>query len=139
MRSVGACCGTGDPAGFDVAHGGLAEEAAVLAIELAGAFIADLEGGAGGIEAFIEHAFPGYMQSKLLLVLQGAHGGERTELMVQCRYAHPRHGGEFFNAQGLGVVQPEPLDCLGGAVALLAERGDGAEMFSLRTAKQADR
>jgi len=63
-------------AGLDVAYGWLAEEAAVLAVELAGTFVADLEGGAGGIEAFIQHALPGYMKPELLLVLQRAHGGE---------------------------------------------------------------
>jgi len=48
----------GDAAGFDVAHGRLAEEAAVLAIELAGAFVADFKCCAGGIETVVEHALP---------------------------------------------------------------------------------
>ena len=51
----------GEEPGFDIAHGWLAEEAAVLAIELAGAFVADVEGCAGGVEAFVEHALAGYV------------------------------------------------------------------------------
>ena len=57
--------------------------------------------------------------------------------MVQGGYAHAGHGCEFFDAQGFGIVEAEPLDCFGGAVALLAERGDGAEMLSLRGMEQA--
>ncbi len=133
-KSGGAC----DSARFDIANRRLAEESAVFPVELAGTLIADFEGGTCCIQTLIEHAFSGYMQSKLLLVLQGAHRGERTELVVQGRYAHPRHGREFLNAQGLSVVHPEPLDRLGRTVALLAECSDGAEMFPLRAAKQAE-
>src|ERR1700739_608322 len=134
LSIVGSCLD--DAAGFYVAHGRLAEEAAVLAIELAGAFVADFEGGAGGIEAVVEHAFARYMQAKLLLVLQRAHRSQRSKLMVQRRYAHARHGGKLFNTQRLAVVGPQPLDSLGGTMALLSQGGDGAEMFALRTAQQ---
>src|ERR1035441_8747971 len=58
--------------------------------------------------------------------------------MMQCRYAHPRHGCEFFDTQGLRVVHPEPFARLCSPVALLAKRGDSAEMLSLRTATQAE-
>jgi hypothetical protein len=51
----------GGETGFDIPHGRLAEEAAVLAIELASAFVANFEGGAGGVQTVMEHAFPGYM------------------------------------------------------------------------------
>ena len=121
---------------FDIPHRWLAEESAVLPIELACTFIADLEGGTRGIQTVIQHALSGDMQSKLLLILEWAHRGERAELMVQRRYAHPRHGREFLNAQRFGVVHPQPLDRLGRPVALLSQRGDCAEMLSLRTAKQ---
>jgi len=43
--------------GFDIAHGRLAEEPAVLAVELACALVADLEGGACGIEPPRHHAY----------------------------------------------------------------------------------
>ena len=57
--------------------------------------------------------------------------------MMQGGYAHAGHGCELFDAQGFGIVEAEPFDCFGGAVALLAERGDGAEMLSLRGMEQA--
>ena len=136
LSSFAGCSGTGEPARFCVPHRRLAEEPAVLPIELACTFIADLEGGACGIQAVIEHALSGYMQTKLLLVLKGAHRGERTKLMVQRRYTHPRHGREFLNAQGPGVVHPEPLDCLRCPMALLSQGCDGAEMLPLRATKQ---
>ena len=42
----------------DVSHRRLAEEAAVFAIELRSAFIADLKGRAGGIETVVQHEAP---------------------------------------------------------------------------------
>jgi hypothetical protein len=77
------------------------------------------------------------METKLLLVLERAHGGERTELMVQRGYGHARHGREFLNAERLGVIRSEPFDSFGGAMALLSQRGDSAQMLSLGTAKKA--
>src|ERR1039457_5521754 len=97
VKSVAGCCGAGEPTRFDIPDGGLAEKSAVLAIELAGTFIADLECGTGGIETAIEHALPGYMQPELLLILQRAHRSQRSELVVQRGYAHPSHGGQFLD------------------------------------------
>lgn len=130
-------CGGGH-AGFDVAHWWLAEEAAVLAIELAGAFIANFEGCAGGVEAIVEHAFARDVQSQLLLILERAHSSERTELVVECGNAHARHGGEVLDAEGSRVVEPDPFDSFGGAVTLVAEGGDGAEMLALWAAEKAE-
>jgi hypothetical protein len=62
--------------------GGLAEEAAVFAVELAGAFVADFKGGGGGVEAVEQHAGAGDLEADLLLVLQGAHGGEGSKMVV---------------------------------------------------------
>ena len=96
--SVVGCRDIGEPTRFDIPHRRLAEKPAVLPIELAGTFIADLESGTCGIQTFIQHSLSGYMQPKLFLVLKRAHRGQRSELMVQRRYANPRHGGEFLNA-----------------------------------------
>ena len=68
-------CGDGLTTGFDVAHGWFAEEAAVFAVELAGAFVADFKGSAGGVEAIVEHSLSGNVEAEMLLVLQRAHGG----------------------------------------------------------------
>jgi hypothetical protein len=81
--SLAPCCRDGEPARSDIPHWRLAEESAVLPIELACTFIANLEGCACGIQTFIEHAFSCYMQSKLLLVLKRAHRSQRPEMMVQ--------------------------------------------------------
>ena len=129
-------CDGSEAAALDIPHGRLTKEPAVLPVELAGAFIADFEGGAGGVQSLIQHALPGNMETQLLLVLQRAHGGKRTELMVERRDAHARGGGQLVHAERLGVVGSEPLDSLCGAVALLAQRSDGAEMLSLRASQQ---
>jgi hypothetical protein len=97
LSSVAGGRGAGELARFDIPHGRLTEESTVLPIKLAGTFVADFEGCACGIQAVVEHALSRYMQPKLLLVLKGTHCGQRTELMVQRGYAHPRHGREFLN------------------------------------------
>jgi len=66
----------------------LAEEAAIFAIELRGAFVSDLKSGTGGVQIIYEHAFPRCMQPKLLLILKRTHGGQRPEMVVQCGDAH---------------------------------------------------
>jgi len=63
LSSVAGCRGAGEPARFDIPHRRLAEESAVLPIELACTFIADLEGCACGIQTVIEKAFSCYMQA----------------------------------------------------------------------------
>ena len=90
---------------FDVAHGWLAEEAAVFAIELAGAFVADFEGRAGGVEAVVDHALAGNVETQLLLILKRAHGGERAEVVVE-----GREGGAIYTRQEDGT------DCPWGSV-----------------------
>lgn len=42
----------------DVSHRRLTEEAAIFAIELRRAFVADLKGRAGGIETIVQHQAP---------------------------------------------------------------------------------
>ena len=74
---------------------------------------------------------------KLLLILERAHGGQCTELMVEGGDAHARNGGEFFHVQRFGVVGAEPGDGSCGSVAEIAGGGDGAEAFALRRAKDA--
>src|SRR5580698_2246356 len=129
--------GTGEQAGFGVAHGRLAEEAAVLAIELAGAFVANFEGGACGVEAGVEHAFARDVETQLLLILQRAHGGERAELMMQRGDAHARDLSELFDAQWLGIVFAQPGYGFCGAVALFAQGGNGAQVFADGSTQQA--
>src|SRR5208283_69686 len=73
--------------GPNIPHGRLAEEAAVFAIELAGALVSDLERRTGGVQTIHEHAFPRCMQPKLLLILKRTHGGQHPEMVVQRGHA----------------------------------------------------
>src|SRR5690242_6304129 len=68
---------------FDITHRGLAEEAAVFAIELRGALVADLESRTGRIETLIQHQVPRGLEPKLFLILKGAHGRQHPEMMVE--------------------------------------------------------
>src|SRR5271168_182168 len=85
--------------GPNVPHRRVAEETAVFAIELAGAFVSDLKGRAGGVQTVEEHASARGLQSKPLLILQRTHGGERAEMMVQRGEAHARGLREILHAQ----------------------------------------
>ena len=88
----------------DVAHGRLAEEAAVLAVELADAFVADFIGGAGGIQPIHQHALSCGLEPELLLVLERTHCRQRAELMVECRNPHARDACELVDAKLPGVI-----------------------------------
>ena len=129
------CGEPGVTQGFDIAHGWLAEEAAVLAVELADAFIANFVCSAGGVDPVHEHALACDLQTELLLILERAHGGQRPELVVEGGYAHARDLGEFFHAQGLGEVGAKPGDGACGSVTQIARGCDGAEAFALRSAE----
>src|SRR6266853_3399532 len=62
--------------GPDIANWGLAKESPVLAIELARAFVADLERRTCRIPITREHALPRSIEAKLLLELQRTHRGK---------------------------------------------------------------
>src|ERR1700684_4145925 len=59
--------------GLDITNWGPAKESPVLAIELAGAFVTNLERRTCRIQFPREHALPRGMQAKLLLKLQRTH------------------------------------------------------------------
>jgi len=74
------------PKSPDVLHGWLAEEAAVFAVELAGAFIPDFKRRTGSVQTIRQHASPRGLQPKLFLVLKGTHGAERqARISVRAR------------------------------------------------------
>ena len=81
-----------------MADGRLAEKAAVFAVELAGAFVADFEGCAGGVEAIHEHALPRCLQAELLLILKRTHRRQRTEMMVESGDSHSCDSCQIFDA-----------------------------------------
>ena len=88
----------------NIPHRWLAEEAAVLAIELSGALVADFEGRAGGVQTIHEHAFASGLQMKLFLILKRARGGERAEMMVQRRDTHAREVGKISTRSGFAKL-----------------------------------
>src|SRR5258707_8464272 len=65
--------------GPDIANWGLAKESPVLAIELARAFVADLERRTCRVQFIREHALPRGMQAKLLLKLLRTHRRKGAE------------------------------------------------------------
>src|ERR1017187_222067 len=81
----------------NIPHRWLAEEAAVFAVELAGAFVSDLKGRTCGVQTIHEHAAPRCLQPKLFLILKRTHGGQHPEMMVQRGHAHARDFCEIFH------------------------------------------
>src|SRR3954464_5354567 len=65
------------PQSFDIAHGWLAKELFVLAVEVRGIIIAHAVARACRIQALTEHEAAGLLQPQLLLELQRAHCGQR--------------------------------------------------------------
>ena len=90
--------------GFDIAHWGLAKESPVLAIELARAFVADLERRTCRIQFTREHALPRGMQAKLLLKLQRTHRRKGAKMEVQRRSTHACNRRQLLYTQRLFVV-----------------------------------
>ena len=81
----------------NIPHRWLAEKTAVFAVELAGAFVSDLKGRAGGVQTLHEHASTRCLQPKLFLILKRTHGGQRPEVVVERGPAHARDFGEIFH------------------------------------------
>jgi hypothetical protein len=74
--------------GLDIANWGPAKESPVLAVELARAFVADLERRTCRIQFTREHALPRGMQAKLLLKLQRTHRSKGAKMLVQRSSTH---------------------------------------------------
>src|SRR5215469_3649521 len=81
--SMAKRCGLREPTCFDVAHRWLTKEAFVFAVELARALISNLKRCTRSIEPLDQHSFSRCYQTKLFLILKGAHGRQRTEMMMQ--------------------------------------------------------
>src|SRR5580658_6765622 len=90
--------------GLDIANWGPAKESPVLAIELARAFVADLERRSRRIQFTREHALPRGMQAKLLLKLQRTHRRKGAKMEVQRRPTHACNRCQVLYTQRLLVV-----------------------------------
>src|ERR1035441_2426479 len=106
--------------GPNIPHRWLAEETAVFAAELAGAFVSHLKGRTGGVHTIHEHASPRCLQPKLFLILKRTHGGQHPEMMVQRGDAHARDFREVFHPQRLRIVRTDPGDRSCRSMALLS-------------------
>src|ERR1019366_8538803 len=105
---------------LNIPHRRLAEETAVFAVELAGAFVSDLKSRACCVQTIHEHASPRCLQPKLFLILKRTHRRQQPEVMVQRGNAHARRFRELFHPERLGIVRPDPADRFRGPVALLS-------------------
>ena len=90
--------------GLDIANWGLPKESPVLAIELARAFVADLERRTCRVHFTREHALPRGVQAKLLLKLQRTHRGKGAKMVVQRRSTHACNRCQVLYPQRLLVV-----------------------------------
>ena len=90
--------------GLDIANWGPAKESPVLAIELARAFVADLERRTCRIQFTREYALPRGMQAKLFLKLQRTHPRKGAKMVVQRRSTHACNRCQMLYTQRLLVV-----------------------------------
>ena len=93
---------------LDIAHRWLAKETPVLAIELARAFVADLERCACCIQFPRDHPLPRGMEAEALLKLKGTHRGKSAKMLVQHGSAHACNRCQLLHAQRLLVVRTQP-------------------------------
>jgi hypothetical protein len=91
--------------GLDIANGWLAKEAPVLAIELACAFVADLERCTCRIHVIREHVLSRRTQAKLLLKLKRTHRSKGAKMVMQRRSAHARERRQLFHTKRFLVVR----------------------------------
>src|SRR6185437_7672041 len=111
------------PQGLNVAFGRRTEDPAVLAAELRGAFVADVEGSPRRVQALVEHQALGLAQAQPFLILQRAHRRELAKMVMQTRWAHLHVSGEFGGVQRPDVIRLQPRDRADNPLALAAHRG----------------
>ena len=71
----------------DVALRRRAKQAAVLAVELGDAFVADARCRAARVQRVVQHQLPRLLQAQLLLVLHRAHAGQAAKVLAKRRGA----------------------------------------------------
>jgi hypothetical protein len=89
-----------------------------------GVAVAHAVAGARGVEILTEHKTAGLLQSLLLLELQGAHRGDRLEVVVESRDAHPELSRDVLDPKRPVEVFAKPLQGPGDEVAVaIKDRG----------------
>src|SRR5215213_8910711 len=122
--SHGSAYRCGFPQPFHVAHRRRAEEPLVLAGEVRGVRVAHAVAGARGVEILAEHEAAGLLQAHPLLELQGTHRGDRLEVVVEARDAHPQLPGDVFDPERPVEVFAQALQGSSDAVGMAAEDRD---------------
>jgi hypothetical protein len=95
---------------FHVAHRWQAEEALVFSVEVRGVVVTDTVGRAGRVKALPKHEAAGFLKSQSLLELQGTHGRNRLEVVMEPRYAHPKFACDVIDTKRLIKILMEALN-----------------------------
>src|SRR4026209_2072283 len=95
-----------------VAHRRRTEQPLVFAGEMRGVAVPHAVAGACGIKAIAKHEPARLLESQVLRELQGTHRGERPEVVVEARDAHPKLTRDVLDSQRPIEVFPQPLDGL---------------------------
>jgi hypothetical protein len=101
-----------------------------------GVAVAHAVAGARGVEVLAEHETAGLLEPQLLLELQGAHRGDRLEVVVEARYAHPELARDVLDAQRPVEIFAQPLQSSRDAVAVAAQGSDVMEPAALLSHKE---
>src|SRR4028119_119436 len=127
-RSDGPLAGAGDwrgrrlrggfPRLFGVARGRRSEEPLVVAGEVRGVAVAHAEASTRGVQVLADHEAAGLLEAHPLLELQGAHRGDRLEVVVEARDAHPRLPRYVFDSERPVEVLAQPLEGFSDAVGV---------------------
>jgi alkylhydroperoxidase/carboxymuconolactone decarboxylase family protein YurZ len=76
---------------------------------------------ARGVEVLTQHETASFLKAKMLLELQGSHGGDGLELVMEARGAHPQLPCEVVNPERLVEVVAYPLYGPGDAVGVTTQ------------------
>jgi hypothetical protein len=122
----------GFPQPFGVAHRRRSEEPLVVAGEVRGVAVAHAEAGTRGVQVLAEHEASGRLEAHPLLELQGAHRGDRIEVVVEARDAHPRLPRYVFDSEWPVEVLAQPLEGFSDAVGVATLDRDLTQPAALR-------
>ena len=96
-----------------------------------GVVVTNAVGRARCVEALTEHQPAGLLKPQPLLELQGAHGGDGFEVVMEPRDAHPKLAGDAVNSKRLVKVFLEALNSLGDVGSIAAQSRNVAEPVTL--------
>src|SRR5262249_37850669 len=102
----------------DFTHRRIPEQPAVLAAELRGAFIADTTAYGSDIFSVVSQDAPGFLKTKLLLILQRTHARDLAEPLMKTGRAHTCPSGQVLDSERLAKMLPQPHDRDPNAVRL---------------------